>query len=154
MIRTHASFRLLFFARERERKEWSGGDDGLRRVLADCQSTSSNKKKEKKKRKQAEQGTPAVQPPTTRPEPSTHPEHTSDGAAEKKAGGGQDESSEDDEDHESSPPRENNSTLAERAHDGSWNDAVGQRQRRHQLHVVGVFQQPPSGLASLGVRSG
>ena len=41
-------------------------------------------KRDKRTRKQVAKGTPATQPPTTRPDQPTHPEHTSDGAAEKK----------------------------------------------------------------------
>ena len=56
--------------------------------------------------KQVAKGTPATQPPTTRPAPLTHPEYTSDGPAEKKkAGGENDDSSKDGEGDAASPPR-------------------------------------------------
>ena len=40
LIRTHANFRLLFFARESEKR--GAGCDGLRRVLADCQPAAND----------------------------------------------------------------------------------------------------------------
>ena len=54
-------------------------------------------------------GTPAIQPPTTRSEPPTHPGHTSD----SQARGEKDGSSDEDENGDSSPPQEEESTLAE-----------------------------------------
>ena len=60
-------------------------------------------------------GRPAVQPPTTRPDPPSHLEHTSDGPTEKeKARRKQDEDGDNDEDNDSSPARKEDSTIAEK----------------------------------------
>ena len=57
-------------------------------------------------------GRPAVQPPTTRPDPPSHLEHTSDGPTEKeKARRKQDEDGDNDEDNDSSPARKEDSTC-------------------------------------------